>query len=393
MTMNEIPDERLRVFISSAQSNEGIFAWSEVRRRIKDYLKEFPYLNPFIIEDVASPVKSEQFYQMQLLRADLVVLLVKGEVRKGTATEYALATKHKKPMLIYFLDDGSQQELSAVALKKDVQAKDYCTYHSASTFDDIEKVVRKHVIESLICSFQFKTMEDKLADTGTEVMTLPNETQPFERSVPTKTAIGLFNSCYGHIFDLLSIPQVKSREPCEPSILHDLGVAALDWLVKGEGDISDGNILAMIDHVSNLYSETDLLTRRWDAIRHELAGDIDGALKAENQALCLARAANMPPWIIANILIDCRNMRSLQESINIMLRATVKKNWKSWIPSSIYRFLTAILEMFTMLLRRKQLNSRWPNLERFLWVPISAESSTMWRTISLPQCCTVLTRI
>ena len=310
MTMNETPDERLRVFISSAQSNEGIFAWSEVRRRIKDYLKEFPYLNPFIIEDVASPVKSEQFYQMQLLRADLVVLLVKGEVRKGTATEYALATKHKKPMLIYFLDDGSQQELSAVALKKDVQAKDYCTYHSASTFDDIEKVVRKHVIESLICSFQFKTMEDKLADTGTEVMTLPNETQPFERSVPTKTAIGLFNSCYGHIFDLLSIPQVKSREPCEPSILHDLGVAALDWLVKGEGDISDGNILAMIDHVSNLYSETDWLTRRWDAIRHELAGDIDGALKAENQALCLARAANMPPWIIANILIDCRNIEN-----------------------------------------------------------------------------------
>lgn len=73
MTINEIPDERLRVFISPAQSNEGIFAWSEVRRRIKDYLKEFPYLNPFIIEDVASPVKSEQFYQMQLLRDDLVV--------------------------------------------------------------------------------------------------------------------------------------------------------------------------------------------------------------------------------------------------------------------------------------------------------------------------------
>ena len=38
----EVPDERLRVFISSAQSNEGGFAWSAVRRRIKDYLKECP---------------------------------------------------------------------------------------------------------------------------------------------------------------------------------------------------------------------------------------------------------------------------------------------------------------------------------------------------------------
>lgn len=310
MPIDEIPDERLRIFISSAQSNEGIFAWSEVRRRIKAYLKECPYLSPFIIEDVASPVKSEQLYQLQLLRADLVVLLVKGEVRKGTATEYALATKHKKPMLIYFLDDGSMKELSAVELRKDVQAKDYCTYHSTPSFDEIEKVVRKHVIETLICSFQFKAMEDKLLDTGSEVMTLPNETQPSELSVPTKTAIGFFSSSYGHIFDLLGIPQVKSGEPDEPSALHDLGVAALDWLVKGQGDLSDTSILAMIEHVSNLYSETDWLTRRWDAIRHEMSDDIDGALKAENQALSLARTANMPPWIIANILIDCRNIEN-----------------------------------------------------------------------------------
>ena len=121
MNNYDIPDERLRVFISSAQSNEGGFAWSDVRRRIKDYLEECSYLNPFIIEDGASPMKSGQYYQMQLLRADIVVLLVKGEVRNGTATEYALAKKHKKPMLIYFLDDEQIKELSAVKLKKDVQ--------------------------------------------------------------------------------------------------------------------------------------------------------------------------------------------------------------------------------------------------------------------------------
>ncbi len=310
MHKNEIPDERLRVFISSAQSNEGGFAWSEVRRRIKDHLKECPYLSPFIIEDVSSPVKSEQFYQLQLLRADLVVLLVKGEVRNGTATEYALATKHKKPMLIYFLDDGSKKELSAVKLRKDVQEKDYCTYHSTPNFDEIEKVIRKHVIETLICSFQFKAMEDKLMDNESEMMTLPKEAQPSEHSVPTKTAIGLFSSCYGHIFDLLDLPQVKSSDPSEPSELHDLGVAALDWLVKGQGDITDASILRMIEHVSDMYSETEWLTRRWDAIRHEMDDDIVGALKAENQALSLARASNMPPWIIANILVDCRNIEN-----------------------------------------------------------------------------------
>ena len=77
-----IPEERLRVFISSAQSNENGFAWSDVRRRIKECLSACPYLNPFIIEDNPSTTPSLQFFQSQLRKADLTVLLVKGEVRK-----------------------------------------------------------------------------------------------------------------------------------------------------------------------------------------------------------------------------------------------------------------------------------------------------------------------
>ena len=306
----EVPDERLRVFISSAQSNEGGFAWSAVRRRIKDYLKECPYLNPFIIEDDASPMQSEQRYQRQLLRADIVVLLVKGEVRKGTATEYALATKHRKPLLIYFLDDGSMPELSAVELKKNVQMTDYCTYRSMSSFDGIEKAVRKNVIESVICYFQDRTLHYAEKNPDTETMSLTNEAQQTKHSIPTKTDMGLFSSCYNHIFDLLNLPQVKGKDSSKQSALHDLGVSALDWLITGTGTISDEDVLQLIECVSSLYTNTEWLVRRWDAIRHEIAGDIDGALRAESQALSLARASEMPPWIVANILIDCRNIEN-----------------------------------------------------------------------------------
>ncbi len=311
MCNHEIPDERLRVFISSAQSNEGGFAWLNVRRKIKDYLKECPYLNPFIIEEGASPVKSGQYYQIQLLRADIVVLLVKGEVRNGTATEYALAKKHKKPMLIYFLDDEQIKELSAIRLKKDVQDNDYCTYCSLTNFDDVEKRVRKDVIESVIRYFQYSQLNSGYSEEDiTDTTSVSNDTQDFKHSIPTKTAIGLFSSCYAHIFNLLDISQAKSEDSSEPSPLHDFGIAALDWLVTGTGSISDKDILKLIDHVSDMYSDTTWLSRRWDAIRHEFVGDIDGALTAENQALLSARASGMPPWIIANILIDCRNIEN-----------------------------------------------------------------------------------
>lgn len=310
MCKTDIPDERLRVFISSAQSNEGGFAWSEVRRRIKGYLKECPYLNPFIIEDDASPVKSSQRYQRQLMRADMVVLLVKGEVRNGTATEYALAKTNKKPMLIYFLDDGSFQELSAIALKKDVQDNDYCTYCSLPNFDNIEKIVRKNVIESVIRHFQDMAYHGEYVETCTETMSLPNKVEEAKHSVPTKTAITLFSSCYGHIFNLLDIPQIKGEETSRPSPLHNLGVAALEWLITGQVDIPEKGVLDMVNSVSELYSDTKWLSRRWDAIRYEMVGDIDGALNAENHALSLAKESNMPPWIVANILIDCRNIEN-----------------------------------------------------------------------------------
>lgn len=306
----EIPDERLRVFISSAQSNEGGFAWSAVRRKIKDYLKKCPYLHPFIIEDDASPMQSEQRYQRQLLCADIVVLLVKGEVRKGTATEYALATKHKKPLLIYFLDDGSTPELSVVELKRNVQMTDYCTYRSMSSFDGIEKAVRKNVIESVICYFQDRTLHYAEKTTDTDTMFLVNEAQQTKHSIPTKTDIGLFSSSYSHIFDLLNIPQVKGIENTEQSELHNLGVATLDWLITGTGNISDEEVLKLIKSVSNLYTNTEWLTRRWDAIRYEFTEDIESALRAECQALSLARSSEMSPWIVANILIDCRNIEN-----------------------------------------------------------------------------------
>ena len=87
-------------------------------------------------------------------------------------------------------------------------------------------------------------------------------------------------------------------------------MVALDWLITGTGAIADKDVLQLIKSVSNLYTNTEWLVRRWDAIRHAMAGDIDGALIAESQALSLARTSEMPPWIVANILIDCRNIEN-----------------------------------------------------------------------------------
>ena len=150
-----LPSERVRVFISSAQSQENGFAWTDVRRKIKDALKSCVYFNPFIIEDEASATPSNQFFQRQVERADVVVILVKGEVRKGTAIEYELAAKLKKPLLVYFIDDDTPN-VDVDKLKDDIESGDKCTYHRVSSFESIELIVRSDLINEIVRTFQDK---------------------------------------------------------------------------------------------------------------------------------------------------------------------------------------------------------------------------------------------
>lgn len=108
-------------------------------RQVKDYLEKCPYVVPFIIDAVASEISSTQLFQYEVLKADIVVMLIKGEVRPGTSTEFATATKHKKPLLVYFLKDKSPS-LGVIQLRKAVQAVDYCTYRDMETFDNIARL-------------------------------------------------------------------------------------------------------------------------------------------------------------------------------------------------------------------------------------------------------------
>lgn len=160
-------------------------------------------------------------------------------------------------------------------------------------------------------------------------------------------------------------------------------MAALDWLITGQGDVSDKDILYLINCVSDLYSDTKWLNRRWDAIRHKIVGDINDALIAENQALSLAKNAEMPPWIIANILIDCRNFENEIFAIERKpfyngkgQKELDELNTIVYLPV-LDRYVSNILKPLQM----KQKESKWLNLEQYLWELVLLVLSMMWKTI------------
>ncbi len=298
-----IPSERLRVFISSAQSNENGFAWSAVRRRIKDCLSQCKYLNPFIIEDVASSVPSLQFFQRQVEHTDVFVILVKGDVRDGTATEYALATKLKKPLFVYFLEE-ERPNLNVTRLKLDLQSKDRCTYHPVKNFDDIEFHIRNDIIEDVIRCFQDKYYDTVVDDVEDTFLLAPDNIKVGR--IPSISDVEQFDNCEEFLFDLLGIEYFKDKE--EKQETNKFGEDILRWIITGDYQLSDSDISMFIEHSAGMFSGEKWLYKRWDAIRQYHLGNINEALKAEEEALNSAKRCNEPSWIINDILIDCRNL-------------------------------------------------------------------------------------
>lgn len=301
-----IPQERLRVFISSAQNTEDGFDWETIRRSIKACLAECPYLNPFIIEDSPSQLPSTQLFQYQVKQSDIVVLLVKGDVRKGTAMECAVAMQAKKPMLVYFLESDTTQE-SVKRLKDQIQNTDYCTYMPVKDLRDLDLQIRNKVMEDVIRFFQYRHFADNCGDTCSTELSITIETDLSNASVPTKTALGLFSSSYIWLFRLLRLPYSEEVKE-DTSALHSFGTAALEWLVTGKDFCTKDGTKALLDACTELYDNMTWLEKRWDAIRLALVGQYDLALKAEKEALAIARDGRVPHWIVDDILIDCRNL-------------------------------------------------------------------------------------
>jgi len=297
--------EKVRVFISSAQNDENGFVWREVRKRIKNSLENCAFFNPFIIEDSSSATSSNQFFHRQVTHSDIIVLLVKNEVRNGTDKEFALATKLKKPLLVYFIkNDNPSSEV--IKLKNYIQNYDICTYRIVDTFDDIETTIRKDLMDEIIRTFQDKYSISSLNNERAVQTEIFSDSVHISYAIPSNTEIGKFGSCYNYLYDLLKIPYLNNN--IDKTEFHDLGCSLLSWLINGKWEIGEKTIADFISSLSNVFTNAIWLESRWKAICYYFHDNLEKALEFEEQALKTARETETPDWVINNILIDCRNI-------------------------------------------------------------------------------------
>lgn len=308
--MSFIPQNRIKVFISSAQNIEGDFSWEFIRRKIKEKLQSCIYINPFIIEDSPNELPSNQHFTYNVQNSDLIVFLIKSEVRKGTATEFAVAKKFKKPFLVYFFKEENP-DLDVISIKKEIEQNDYCTYCGClEPSDTIEDKILNDVINNIIQ--YYKVQHYNSANESKEYINITptadvSYTKPYS---PTKMVMSYFSSCYNCIYDYIGYDYLKNEYKGEKSIFHDIGEKILKWLITGESFYDAEQLAKLIEKSKEIYTDIGWLSKRWEAIKRLLDGDLEEALLLEEQALTLARSAKMPEWIVKDILIDCRNFEN-----------------------------------------------------------------------------------
>ena len=305
-----IPKTILRVFISSAQRDEGTFNWEGARRKIADKLRKCPFLIPFVMEESGSELSPVQRFLFRVEQSDIVILLVKADVREGTALEVATAMKKKKPILVFFLEDDNPS-YSVGELKRTLQTNRYCSYHKIESLDHIEKQVFQDLIEDIIEFYQFEHHSIFQQDIDSESVASGLESDRQITNLPTKATFSLFRSAYDHLYDLLSLEYLKRDKTSLESELHEFGREALEWLILGTKWPDNDGVLDLSDKAKDIYGKTTWFLKRWDAIKNALSGDYDKALENENEALSAAKDSNAPGWVINDVLVDCRNLTNI----------------------------------------------------------------------------------
>jgi hypothetical protein len=312
-----IPSERLNVFISSAMNNENGIVWTDVRKRVRNKLNTCPFINPFIIEEHGREIPSSQLFLYKVQQADILILILSEEIRPGVRQEIEIARSRGKAVIAYFFKIANSDS-DASKLKAEFIESDYCTFKIFEDFEKLEDEIFNDLLHNIVDKYKYQHFLDSQKHEDSfkivEIMRYQEIDNPIKKST-----LKYFDSCYGTIASEIGYGHMEptQKENKENSSFSSFGLKILKWVVHGSNFVTQEEISIFTEQVKTIYSGSEWIVHRWDAILNYISNDVCKALQHEEKALEIAREINAPEWIINDILIDCRNLES-ESSIGII---------------------------------------------------------------------------
>ncbi len=297
-----------------------------VRRALQMSLENTGIIKTYVFEDdMASTSPAIDDFTYKLDRSDICLFLIdnfENEIPPGVLIEYERAQQNNKKSIFIFLNHPDHEK---TVLQKRLEKEGGTHFF---VINDIREFINqgfKSVVDDIVTTYQKYCRGYFDYDLGkTSSLEIKTESFPTETTYVDKQIFKNLGTTKNKIVSLVYHPQ---KEEVQTSELDKLCVNIFEILL-GEKKFSDFELPLLRDELKNIQNPKlhEIVNQRWDVIKSIYEGNLDAALTIiEKIYNTYSDDSTVPEWIIIDILIDWRNLKSRYDQIRNVYDWSVQK--------------------------------------------------------------------
>lgn len=313
MDAEVIDRDRIEVFVSSSMRDEGDFSWQQLRDELNCALSKSEIFKPFAIESHASIEPSSSYYLNRLAHSDIVIGIIRSELRPGTSRELYRAIRLRKPLILVKLESEMSPDIES--LFRYVREMDACTYVELRSDSGLVPYLMDQLNNVMVDLFHNRRfqIEDGRSAVFADIapVSIPEDVlDAFGASV------ALISKKFNYHAEWL---ERKSDNPH----LFFLGEKAVEWLLYGT-PLSVGAFKAgILEIMKDSGIPRDTLSLRLDALEASIEGRYSECYEILQRACDSIESKDC--WAYGNCLIDKRNVAGLLSEYGFGTQWTIQK--------------------------------------------------------------------
>lgn len=299
MDAEVIDRDRIDVFVSSSMSDEGDFSWQQLRDELNRALLKSDIFKPFAIESHASIEPSSSYYLNRLVQSDIVIGIIRSELRPGTSKELYRAIQLRKPLILVKLEGETSSDIES--LFRYVREMDACTYVELPSDSGLVSYLMDQLNNVMVDLFHNRRFE--IEDGKPAVFA---DIAPISIPEDVLDAFGASVALISKKFNYHA--EWLERKSDNPHLFF-LGEKAVEWLLYGTPFSVGAFKAGILEIMKDSGIPRDTLSLRLDA----LDASIEGRYSRCYELLQLAcdSIESKDCWAYGNCLIDKRTVAGM----------------------------------------------------------------------------------
>lgn len=303
----------IEVFVSSSMRDEDTFCWRQLRDELNNALLKSDIFKPFAIEFHASTEPSSSYYLNRLAQSDIVIGIIRSELRPGTSKELHRAILLRKPLILVKLKSDTSPDIES--LFRYAREMDACTYVELPSDSDLVPYLMTQLNNVMVDLFHTRRFE--IENGSAAVLTdISPVSIPEDVLDAFGASVAMVSKKYNYHADWL---ERKTDNP----YLFFLGEKAVEWLLYGTSFSIAAFKTSILEAMRDSGIPRDTLSLRLDALDASLEGRYSECYECLQLACDSIESKDC--WAYGNCLIDKRTVAGLLSEYGFGAQLTIQK--------------------------------------------------------------------